>query len=123
MNDKKITVTIVGEVDDDEVKALEDILGNIDGEGVGIQVDVEDGELNDAEEKVDDLDGREVEIQLGMENFNQGLDRMKQGVGELKSQMDEALAGAGKRETNETFLKMSIGAEYRSEQGSARTTR
>ena len=116
MNDKKITVTIVGEVDDDEVKALEDILGNIDGEGVGIQVDVEDGELNDAEEKVDDLDGREVEIQLGMENFNQGLDRMKQGVGELKSQMDEALAGAGKRETNETFLRMSIGAENASKQ-------
>ena len=67
--------------------------------------------MDSAEEQVDDLDGREVEIQLGMENFNQGLSQMKQGLGDLKSQMDEALAGAGKRETNETFLRMSLGAQ------------
>ena len=111
MNDKKITVTIVGEVDDDEVKALEDLLSNIDGKGVGVEVDVDKGDLDSAEEQVDDLDGREVEIQLGMENFNQGLGRMKEGIGELKTQMDEALASAGKQETNKAFLEHAIGAE------------
>ena len=110
-NDKKITVTIVGEVDDDEIKALEDILSNIDGKGVGVEVDVDKGDLDSAEEQVDDLDGREVEIQLGMENFNQGLGRMKEGIGELKTQMDEALASAGKQETNKAFLEHAIGAE------------
>lgn len=108
---KKQKATLEVGADDSEIKKINAEISQLEGEAVDLQLTIDKAQLKEAEAEVEELDGKNIELNLAMENFTQGLASAKQGVSELKSAVDEALAGAGKRETNETFLKMSIGAK------------
>ena len=108
---KKQKATLEVGADDSEIKKIDAEISQLEGEAVDLQLTIDKAQLKEAEAEVEELDGRNIELNLAMENFTQGLATAKQGVSELKSAVDEALAGAGKRETNETFLQMSIGAK------------
>ena len=60
MADKQVEIKVATSVDDDEVKALEERLEEINSKSTLVNVDVEgDEEVDATKEKVDELDGTE----------------------------------------------------------------
>ena len=118
MADKEVAVKIITEIDDDEVKALEEELEAIENESPKVPVNVDDEELDATKEEIEELDGTDIDVSIdniaAMESINQiseGFDRLKQGAGEIGQQMGVILEASGKQEMNKTFLEMNLGAE------------
>ena len=55
MTDKQVKIKVATDVDDKQVKALEDLLNDLADKVVGFEVSVEDGELDSALDKEEDL--------------------------------------------------------------------
>ena len=119
MADKQVEIKVATSVDDDEVKALEERLEEINSKSTLVNVDVEgDEEVDATKEKVDELDGTEIGVKLdtanamaGIEQISQGFTRLKQGALEIKDAFGEILGSAGAQEMNKTFLEMNLGPE------------
>lgn len=118
MADKEVAVKVITEVDDDEIKALEEELEAIENESPEVPVEVDDEELDATKEEIEELDGTDIDVNIdniaAMESINQiseGFDRLKQGASEVGQQMGVILEASGKQEMNKTFLEMNLGAE------------
>ena len=117
MTDKQVKIKVAADVDDKQVKALEDLLKDLADKGVGFEVSVEDGELDSALDKEEELNTTaEVDIevddsavQLAMQNIKDGFSTIKQSVSEMGAVLTDSLESAGKQETNKAFLEQALG--------------
>lgn len=108
MSKKEVKITVVTEVEDGEVEALESKIQKISGTNATVDVEVEDGELKSAKELEDSLNDTatlQVEVE-GMENIKEGFSSLKQGASEVGQQMGVLLDQAGQAEQNQAFLKI-----------------
>lgn len=117
MVEKEVKIRVAADVDDGQVKALEDLLDSLADKVVGFEVAVEDGEIDGALEKEDelnttaevDIEVNDAGIQVAMQNIKDGFSSIKQGASEVGALLNEALASAGKQETNKAFLEQALG--------------
>jgi len=117
MTDKQVKIRVGADVDDKQVKALEDLLNDLADKVVGFEVSVEDGELDSALEKEEELNTTaEVDIevddsavQLSMQNIKEGFSTIKQSISEMGAVLTDSLESAGKQETNKAFLEQALG--------------
>lgn len=61
-NEKEVTVKITTDVDDENVRDLEETLNEINNSEINLGVETDDTSLDDAGDKVDDLDGSSSEV-------------------------------------------------------------
>ena len=117
MVEKEVKIKVAADVDDGQVKALEDLLDSLADKVVGFEVAVEDGEIDGALEKEDelnttaevDIEVNDAGIQVAMQNIKDGFSSIKQGASEVGAVLNDALASAGKQETNKAFLEQALG--------------
>ena len=117
MVEKEVKIKVAADVDDGQVKALEDLLDSLADKVVGFEVAVEDGEIDGALEKEDelnttaevDIEVNDAGIQVAMQNIKDGFSSIKQGASEVGTVLNDALASAGKQETNKAFLEQALG--------------
>ena len=117
MVEKEVKIKVAADVDDKQVKELEDLLDSLADKVVGFEVAVEDGEIDGALEKEDelnttaevDIEVNDAGIQVAMQNIKDGFSSIKQGASEVGAVLNDALASAGKQETNKTFLEQALG--------------
>lgn len=117
MVEKEVKIKVAADVDDKQVKELEDLLNSLADKVVGFEVAVEDGGLDSAKEKEDelnttaevDIEVNDAGIQVAMQNIKDGFSSIKQGASEVGTVLNEALASAGKQETNKAFLEQALG--------------
>ena len=119
MADKEVRIKVTPDVDDEQVKALDELLDSLANEGVAIEVDVEDGELDAAGEKEESLNGSaefvidvdDAAVQQAMTNLSDGVGKAKQGVSDLANALDEVQQAGMQSEQNMAFLEMNLGAD------------
>ena len=117
MADKKVTITVVADVDMGEVESLDQLIEDIKSKTVGVDVDVEDGEIDTAKEKEEglnttaevDIKVDDTAVQTSMQNIQDGINQTKQGLTELGQGFGTVMESAGKQETNFTFLQNALG--------------
>ena len=117
MADKKVTITVVADVEDGEVQNLDQLIEDIKSEAIGLDVEVEDGDIDTAKAKEEELNTtaqvdikvNDTDVQTAMSNIQSGLNDVKAGFGEIATGMTDALESSGKQELNFAFLKNSIG--------------
>ena len=117
MVEKEVKIKVAADVDDGQVKALEDLLDSLADKVVGFEVAVEDGEIDGALEKEDelnttaevDIEVNDAGIQVAMQNIKDGFSSIKQGASEVGAVLNDALDSAGKQETNKAFLEQALG--------------
>ena len=115
--EKEVKIKVAADVDDEQVKELEALLDSLADKVVGFEVAVEDGEIDGALEKEDelnttaevDIEVNDAGIQVAMQNIKDGFSSIKQGASEVGAVLNDALASAGKQETNKTFLEQALG--------------
>lgn len=93
---------------------IDELVAKIEGleqKKVDLELAVADQELKDAESEVEQLDGKEINLQLATGNIMQGIQVAKQGISELKENMDEVAQAGMQSEQNKAFLEMNLGAE------------
>ena len=119
MADKEVRIKVTPDVDDEQVKALDELLDNLANKGAGFEVDVEDGELDAAGEKEESLNGSaefsidvdDSAVQTAMTNLSDGISKTKQGIGDLKNAVQEVEQAGMQSEQNKAFLEMNLGAD------------
>ena len=117
MVEKEVKIKVAADVDDGQVKALEDLLDSLADKVVGFEVAVEDGEIDGALEKEDelnttaevDIEVNDAGIQVAMQNIKEGFSTIKQSVSEIGDVLADSLESAGKQETNKAFLEQALG--------------
>ena len=124
MVEKEVKIKVAADVDDEQVKELEALLDSLADKVVGFEVAVEDGEIDGALEKEDelnttaevDIEVNDAGIQVAMQNIKDGFSSIKQGASEVGAVLNDALASAGKQETNKAFLEQALGDPKTAEQ-------
>lgn len=118
MVEKKISITLIADVDDDEVEALEDLIERIQSESVNLGVNVDDDGVEATKDEIEEMDGTEIDLNVdniaameAIDQISSGFDRLKQGAMEAGQELGVVLEAAGKQEMNKTFLEMNLGAE------------
>lgn len=117
MVEKEVKIKVAADVDDKQVKELEDLLNSLADKVVGFEVAVEDGELDSAKEKEEelnttaevDIEVNDAGIQVAMQNIKDGFSTIKQSVSEIGDVLADSLESAGKQETNKAFLEQALG--------------
>lgn len=116
MADKKVTITVVADVEDGEVQNLDQLIEDIKNEAVNVDVEVEDGDIDTAKAKEEelnttaqiDIEVDDTAVQTAMGNIQDGINQTKQGLGELGQGFGTVLEAAGKQETNRAFLQNTL---------------
>lgn len=116
MVEKEVKIKVAADVDDKQVKELEDLLNSLADKVVGFEVAVEDGELDSAKEKEEelntnaevDIEVNDAGIQVAMQNIKDGFSSIKQSVSEIGDVLADSLESAGKQETNKAFLEQAL---------------
>ena len=118
-NEKEVKIRVAADVDDEQVKALEDLLNNLADKVVGFEVSVDDDGLDEAGEKEESLNGSaefvidvdDTAVQMAMSNLSDGVSKTKQGVIDLKNALQEVEQAGMQSEQNKAFLEMNLGAD------------
>lgn len=119
MADKEVKIRVAADVDDEQVKAFEDLLNSLADKVVGFDVSVEDGELDSAQEKEENLNGSakfdidvdDSGVQTAMTNLSDGIIQAKAGILDLKDAIQEVEQAGMQSEQNKAFLEMNLGAD------------
>lgn len=119
MADKEVKIKVAADVDDEQVKELEDLLNSLADKVVGFEVAVDDDGLDAAGEKEEGLNGSaefvidvdDAAVQQAMTNLSDGVGKTKQGVIDLKNAIQEVEQAGMQSEQNKAFLTMNLGAE------------
>jgi len=119
MADKEVKIKVSADVDDEKVKALEELLNSLADEVVGFEVAVEDDGLDEAGAKEESLNGsaefdidvNDGDVQQAMTNLSDGIGKAKQGVLDLKDAIQEVEQAGMQSEQNKAFLEMNLGAD------------
>ena len=118
-NEKEVKIRVAADVDDEQVKALEDLLNDLSDKVVGFEVSVDDDGLDEAGEKEEGLNGSaefvvdvdDTAVQMAMSNLSEGVSKAKAGVLDLKNALQEVEQAGMQSEQNKAFLEMNLGAE------------
>ena len=124
MAEKEVKIKVAADVDDEQVKALEELLNSLADKVVGFEVAVDDDGLDAAGEKEEGLNGSaefvidvdDAAVQQTMQNLSDGVGKTKQGVIDLKNAIQEVEQAGMQSEQNKAFLEMNLGAEEAAEQ-------
>lgn len=124
MAEKEVKIKVAADVDDEQVKALEELLNSLADKVVGFEVAVDDDGLDAAGEKEEGLNGSaefvidvdDAAVQQAMQNLSDGVGKTKQGVIDLKNAIQEVEQAGMQSEQNKAFLEMNLGAEEAAEQ-------
>ena len=119
MADKEVKIKVAADVDDEQVKELEDLLNSLADKVVGFEVAVDDDGLDAAGEKEESLNGSaefvidvdDAAVQQAMSNLSDGVGKAKQGVLDLKNALQEVEQAGMQSEQNQAFLQMNLGAD------------
>ena len=119
MADKEVKIKVAADVDDEQVKALEELLDSLADKVVGFEVAVDDDGLDAAGEKEEGLNGSaefvidvdDAAVQQAMSNLSDGVGKAKQGVLDLKDALQEVEQAGMQSEQNQAFLQMNLGAD------------
>ncbi len=119
MVEKEVKIKVAADVDDEQVKALEELLDNLAEKVVGFEVAVDDDGLDAAGEKEESLNGSaefvidvdDAAVQQAMQNLSDGVGKAKQGVLDLKDALQEVEQAGMQSEQNKAFLEMNLGAD------------
>ena len=119
MADKEVKIKVAADVDDEQVKELEDLLNSLADKVVGFEVAVDDDGLDAAGEKEESLNGSaefvidvdDAAVQQAMTNLSDGVGKAKQGVLDLKNALQEVEQAGMQSEQNQAFLQMNLGAD------------
>ena len=119
MADKEVKIKVAADVDDEQVKELEDLLNSLADKVVGFEVAVDDDGLDAAGEKEESLNGSaefvidvdDAAVQQAMTNLSDGVGKAKQGVLDLKNALQEVEQAGMQSEQNKAFLEMNLGAD------------
>ena len=112
MVEKEVKIKVAADVDDEQVKALEELLDSLADKVVGFEVAVDDDGLDAAGEKEEGLNGSaefvidvdDAAVQQAMQNLSDGVGKTKQGVLELKDALQEVEQAGMQSEQNKAFL-------------------
>ena len=113
-NEKEVKIRVAADVDDEQVKALEDLLNDLSDKVVGFDVSVDDEGLDEAGAKEESLNGSaeftidvdDAAVQMAMSNLSDGVSKTKQGILDLKDAMQEVEQAGMQSEQNKAFLEM-----------------
>jgi len=119
MTEKEVKIRVAADVDDEQVKALEELLDSLADKVVGFEVAVDDDGLDAAGEKEEGLNGSaefvidvdDTAVQMAMSNLSDGVSKAKAGVLELKDALQEVEQAGMQSEQNKAFLEMNLGAD------------
>ena len=119
MVEKEVKIKVAADVDDEQVKALEELLDSLADKVVGFEVAVDDDGLDAAGEKEEGLNGSaefvidvdDAAVQQAMQNLSDGVGKAKQGVLDLKDALQEVEQAGMQSEQNKAFLEMNLGAD------------
>ena len=119
MAEKEVKIKVAADVDDEQVKALEELLDSLADKVVGFEVAVDDDGLDAAGEKEEGLNGSaefvidvdDTAVQMAMSNLSDGVSKTKQGMLELKDAIQEVEQAGMQSEQNKAFLEMNLGAD------------
>lgn len=119
MAEKEVKIKVAADVDDEQVKALEELLDSLADKVVGFEVAVDDDGLDAAGEKEEGLNGSaefvidvdDAAVQQAMTNLSDGVGKAKQGVLDLKDALQEVEQAGMQSEQNQAFLQMNLGAD------------
>ena len=119
MADKEVKIRVAADVDDEQVKALEELLNSLADQVVGFEVSVDDDGLDEAGEKEEGLNGSaefvidvdDTAVQMAMSNLSDGVSKAKQGVTDLKNALQEVEQAGMQSEQSQAFLEMNLGAD------------
>ena len=119
MVEKEVKIKVAADVDDEQVKALEELLDSLADKVVGFEVAVDDDGLDAAGEKEEGLNGSaefvidvdDTAVQMAMSNLSDGVSKTKQGMLELKDAIQEVEQAGMQSEQNKAFLEMNLGAD------------
>ena len=117
--EKEVKIKVAADVDDEQVKALEELLDSLADKVVGFEVAVDDDGLDAAGEKEEGLNGSaefvidvdDAAVQQAMTNLSDGVGKAKQGVLDLKDALQEVEQAGMQSEQNKAFLEMNLGAD------------
>ena len=117
--EKEVKIKVAADVDDEQVKALEELLDSLADKVVGFEVAVDDDGLDAAGEKEEGLNGSaefvidvdDAAVQQAMTNLSDGVGKAKQGVLDLKDALQEVEQAGMQSEQNQAFLQMNLGAD------------
>ena len=124
MAEKEVKIKVAADADDEQVKALEELLNSLADKVVGFEVAVDDDGLDAAGEKEEGLNGSaefvidvdDAAVQQAMQNLSDGVGKTKQGVIDLKNAIQEIEQAGMQSEQNKAFLEMNLGAEEAAKQ-------
>ena len=119
MTEKEVKIRVAADVDDEQVKALEELLDSLADKVVGFEVAVDDDGLDAAGEKEEGLNGSaefvidvdDTAVQMAMSNLSDGVSKVKDGILDLKDALQEVEQAGMQSEQNKAFLEMNLGAD------------
>ena len=100
-------------INDRQIQKVEAELESLESEKINIELAIEKSKLDSAKSEIEELDGKEINVdaQMSMQNITQGIQIAKQGLMDLKANMDEVAQAGMQSEQNKAFLTMNLGAD------------
>lgn len=106
-NEKEVTVKITTDVDDGNVRDLEETLNEINNSEINLGVETDDTSLDDAEAKVDDLDGSSSEVTVDTDDSS--VDEAESKIDSLDGKEVDVTIGADTSGLEEALTAVSAG--------------
>lgn len=106
-DEKEVTVKITTDVDDENVRDLEETLNEINNSEINLGVETDDTSLDDAEAKVDDLDGSSSEVTIDTDDSS--VDESESKIDSLDGKEVDVTIGADTSGLEEALTAVSAG--------------
>jgi len=133
MVEKEVKIKVSADVEDSDVKKLDDLLDELLAKkkqmqeegtwGFNVESSQVGREISKIKKQLEEVDDEPITpkfdnsaAQLGIQNIKDGFQSLKQGASEVGTVLNDALASAGKQETNKTFLEQALGDPKTAEQ-------
>ena len=128
MVEKEVKIKVSADVEDSDVKKLDDLLDellakkkqmqeegtwgfNVESSQVGREISKIKQQLEEVDDEPIKPEFDDSSVQLGIQNISDGFSRAKQGVLELKDALKEVEQAGMQSEQNKAFLEMNLGAD------------
>ena len=133
MVEKEVKIKVSADVEDSDVKKLDDLLDELLAKkkqmqeegtwGFNVESSQVGREISKIKKQLEEVDDEPITPKfdnsadkLRIQNIKDGLQSLKQGASEVGTVLNDALASAGKQETNKTFLEQALGDPKTAEQ-------
>lgn len=128
MVEKEVKIKVSADVEDSDVKKLDDLLDellakkkqmqeegtwgfNVESSQVGREISKIKQQLEEVDDEPIKPEFDDSSVQLGIQNISDGFSRAKQGVLELKDALKEVEQAGMQSEQNKAFLEMNLGPD------------